>query len=221
MMKMTLAKILPLIPHATDNDFYTVVFFVMAFMLVIIWHEFLLVFVHKVREMILTSNLRTFEAENVKSGPRLHLFLVILNLASFSIFSFQLLNQFGITNVSYWLILVAFFLLHSSRLLITRFIAYVFSMQSMFQIWIESYSWVHYMLGVLFFPLAVIITYSPTVTFSFCFNLAGALFVLGEFLLFYRMFFVFYRGIVSLFYLFLYLCALEIIPLLIVLQFLL
>ncbi len=217
---MTLAKILPILPHTIDHDIYTIVFLVMALMLVIIWHDFLLVFIHKVREMVLTSDVRTFEAENANSGPRLRLFLAILNLASFSIFSFQLLNQFGITNVFYWQILVVFILLHTSRIFITRFLAYIFSMQSMFPIWIETYSWVHYMLGVLVFPLAVIITYSSTVTFSFCANLAGAFFILGELLFFYRMFFVFYRRIVSLFYLFLYLCTLEIIPLLIVFRFL-
>ncbi|MDA3853573.1 MAG: DUF4271 domain-containing protein, partial [Bacteroidales bacterium] len=70
--------------------------------------------------------------------------------------------------------------------------------------------------GVLYFPLAILMTYSPESTFSICTNIALVVFILGEMLFFYRLFSVFYAGIASLFYLFLYLCALEVLPLLIV-----
>lgn len=200
------------------NDYYTIAFLVMGLLLALIWQNFLLVMIHKIREMVLSSDLRTFEAENANSGFKMRLILSFIHLASVSIFSYKLLLQFGVERVSYSQVLLLLFLMHALRLLATRFLAFVFSMVEMYQVWVESYSWVHYLLGLLVFPLAVLLTYSPTLTFSACANIVLVIYILAKLLLFYRLFVVFYRGIDSLFYLFLYLCTLEIIPLLIVLR---
>lgn len=215
-MDTPLIQILPNFAQGIGNDAYTITFTVMALLLAIIWHNFLLVIVHKVREMVLSSDLRTFEAENANSGFRMRIILSTIHLLSISIFIDHILKQFGVDIVEYWYILGLLFLLHAFRILMTRFLSYVFSMVEMYHVWVESYSWIHYILGLLVFPLAVLMTYSPVVTFSACANIALVIYLLSKILLFYRLFVVFYNGIHSLFYLFLYLCTLEIIPLLIV-----
>ena len=215
-MKALLIQILPNLTPGIGNDLYTITFIVMALLMAFIWNNFLLVIVHKVREMVLSSDLRTFEAENANSGFRMRVILAIIHLLSISIFIDHILSQFGMEMLDYWQILSLLFALHVFRIMMTRFLSFVFSMVEMHQVWIESYSWIHYMLGLLVYPLAVLMTYSPVLTFSACVNIALVIYLLSKILLFYRLFVVFYNGIHSLFYLFLYLCTLEIIPLLIV-----
>lgn len=219
-MELLLMQILSQLTQAMSNDLYTIVFIVLGILLSIIWRNFLLVIIHKIREMVLSSDLRTFEAENANSGFRMRIILSIIHLVAVSIFIDRILIQFGIDKLSDWQILIMLFSLHLLRIIITRFLSYLFSIVEMYQVWIESYSWIHYMLGLLIFPLAVLMTYSPVVTFSACANLSLIFFLLAKILLFYRITIVFYNGIHSLFYLFLYLCTLEIIPLLIVFHYL-
>lgn len=198
------------------NDIFSIAFFVLALLLASVWRNFLIVFVHKAREIVLSHDLRTFEAENANSGPRLRISLIVFNLSSVSIFIYQVIKYSTHVELSYWYILLALLGIHLFRIVATKFIEFIFNLQGGYEIWVESYTWIHYIFGVLFFPLAILMTYSPEVTFSFCTNLALAFFILGEMLLFYRFFSFFYSGIASLFYLFLYLCTLEILPLLIV-----
>ena len=196
------------------NDAFSIAFFLLALLLATVWRNFLIVFVHKAREMVLSHDWRSFEAENANSGPRLRLALIIINLCSVSIFLYQLIVHNTSISLPYWHLLLALFFIHFLRILLTKLLEIIFNLRGVYEMWAESYTWIHYVSGVLFFPLAILMTYSPVFTFSICTNLALAFFVLGEILLFYRLFTVFYSGIASLFYLFLYLCTLEILPLL-------
>ena len=219
-MNLLITTIDQVLLNPLKNDVFSVAFFAMALLLATVWRNFLIVFVHKTREMVLSHDWRTFEAENANSGPRLRLSLVVVNLSSISIFLYQLNRYLDAPLVPYWQLLLALTSLHILRILVTKFIEVLFKFRGLYEMWVESYTWIHYVLGVLFFPLAILMTYSPDLTFTFCANLALGLFILGELLLFYRLFFIFYNGIASLFYLFLYLCTLEIIPLLTVFRFL-
>jgi len=165
---------------------------------------------------MLSRDWRTFEAENVNSGPRLQIILFIVYLATIPIFVYHVFNYMSWPLVPIWHLSAILLGLHVLRNVLTKFFEFVFNLKGVYQIWLESYSWIHFTLGVLFFPLAVLVTYSPEVTISFCANLALILFLLSEMLLFYRLCVVFCNSLASLFYLFLYLCTLEIIPLLIV-----
>lgn len=196
------------------NDLFSVALFSIALLLALVWRNFLIVFVHKTREMILSHDLRTFEAENANSGPRLRLSLAIISIGSIAIFLYQFISFSDGPSISVWHIVLALLGLHLGRIFLTKYIIFVFKLRGFYEIWIESYSWIHFILGVLFFPLAVLITYSPEMTYAISGNLAFVFFIIGEFLLFYRIFSVFYNGLASLFYLFLYLCTLEILPLL-------
>lgn len=198
---------------ASENDVFTYVFLGLSIILAGIWHNFLIVFVHKSRELVLSHDWRSFEAENANSGSRLRFSLVLIHLVVLSLFIYQITAYVNGEASSFWKIVLTLFCIHTFRLLMTKLLEFVFSRKGMYEIWVESYAWIHYILGVLFFPLLVLMTYSPDLTFSFSAHFALFLFILAESLLFYRLFIVFYNGIVSLFYLFLYLCTLEILPL--------
>lgn len=196
------------------NDTFSIAFFILALLLASVWRNFLIVFIHKAREMILSHDWRTFDAENANSGGRLRLSLMMINLATTSIFLFQVNKYIEGPELSYWHLLLGITGVHFIRIFATKLIEIVFKLKGVYEIWVESYTWIHFVLGVLSFPLAILITYSPESTFSISANLALVLFILGELLLIYRLFSVFYNGMASLFYLFLYLCVLEILPLL-------
>ncbi len=200
--------------NPAQNDLFTIAFLVMALMMAMVWRNFLIVFLHKTREMIFSRDWRTFEAENATAGSRMRIILVFVTLVSVSIFVFQINRFTPIRQLPYWSILLGITILHLIRILITKLLEFLLDIRGVFEIWFESYIWIHFMVGVLFFPLAVLMTYSPETTFSVTAYLGAGLFLLGEILLFYRLFAVFYRGLSSLFYLFLYLCTLEILPLL-------
>lgn len=203
----------------SGDDVFTLAFLGIAVLLALVWKNFLLVFIHKIRELILSKDWRSFEAENANSGPRLRLHLSVISLASVSLFLFQMIRYSGLPSVPYLQVLLFLFVMHLARILLTKSVEFVFSMRGIYEMWIESYAWIHYIMGVLFFPLVVLLTYSPSETYTSVGHAAIVVFFLAEALLFYRLFAVFYNGIVSLFYLFLYLCTLEILPVLIVLRF--
>lgn len=186
----------------------------MAAMLALVWRSFLVVFVHKVREMVFSSDWRTFEAENAKSGTRMRFIIAIISVLSVSIYIYKFSQFIRPALVDYWAVLLALIALHTVRVVLTKWVEVLFELRGAYEIWFESYTWIHFTIGVLFFPLAVLITYSPEATFSLSAYIGIALFILGETLFVYRLFAVFYKGLASLFYLFLYLCALELMPLL-------
>ncbi len=205
-----------LLAALSGKDIFTLTFLLVGSLLAIVWRNFLIVFLHKAREMMVSRDWRTFDAENAHSGTRLYLFLSIVSLTSVSVLIYQVIGYVEESRVSILLIVAALAALHFLRFFLTKMLEIIFSLPGAFIIWAESYSWIHFIIGVLLFPLAVIMTYAPETAFSVCINLVLVLFLMGELLLIYRLVVVFYNGLGSLYYLFLYLCTLEILPLLIV-----
>lgn len=200
--------------NSTSNDLFTLLFVVMAFLLAYVWRNFIIVFIHKVRELLLSSDWRSFQAENANSGTRLRIVLSLVNLFSVSIFLYHISHFLGIINIPYYYYLLCLTGFHLLKIIVTAILSYVFTLRQEFVIWVESYVWIHFICGVVFFPLAFLLTYSPAETMGFCTYFGVSVLILVEILIIYRLTVVFYQGIVSFLYLFLYLCALEFLPLL-------
>lgn len=203
-----------LLSSPSTNDLFTLLFLVAGILLAAIWQNFILVFIHKVRALLLSSDWRSFEVENATSGVRLRLVLMFVYLLSLSVSSFHLNNYLEARYIPFYIFPLLLFLAHLAKISMSALISYVFSCRNEFAIWVESYMWIHYIVGVVSLPLAVFLTYSPFETISFCAYFGLGVLFLAELLLIYRVAVIFNRGIVSFFYLFLYLCTLELIPLL-------
>ena len=201
-----------------SNDIYTLVFFAIAISFAFIWHDMLIVFFHKTYELIFSNDWRTFYLQSAKSGSLLSILLAVVNVAILSIFIHKISPYYLEWTIEIWIVILAILSLHIFRVLATKFIVWLFDMRNAFSIWFESYRWINYIVGVLFLPLAVLVTYRPNECFEITSYLAFAIFILSEILLVYRMFVVFCNDIWHFFYLFLYFCALEIIPLFMVLK---
>ncbi len=199
----------------SSNDIFTIVFFVLAVLFAFIWRDFLAVFVSKTHDIIFSNDLRTFYSQNAKSNSVLSIILAIISVSTISIYLYKILYNLFDYDVQYWHILLIIIVLHLYRVLSSKFIEWLFSLRNICSIWFDSYAWVHYIMGVVFFPLAIFITYRPIELSIFTIYIAVVIFIFSELLLIYRLFILFCKDLWSLFYLFLYLCTIEIMPLLV------
>lgn len=207
-------KLLYVLSHHSDNDLFTYLFMGVSVLLALIWRDFLVMLVHKVRELFLSSDWRSFQAENSKTGSKLRIFLAIINLLSVSILLFQLGAFYLESSPPYLVLLIGVAIVHLVRIIISALVNYIFTLQEAFNIWLDTYGWIHSICGVIALPISILLTYSPMFTIEFSTYFILICFILAESLLIYRLVTVFYTGIVSFLYLFLYLCTLEILPIL-------
>ena len=201
-----------------SNDIYTLVFLLIAFFFAFVWRDLLITFFHKTYEIIFSNDWRTFYVQGAKSGDLLSVILTIVNFSALSIFVHKIFPYYFEKNIEVWVIILAMISLHAFRMLATKFIVWLFALRNVFSIWLESYKWINYMQGVLFLPLAILVTYRPNECLEVTSYLAFIIFILSEILLVFRMFVVFCEDLWRFLYLFLYFCALEIIPLLLILK---
>jgi hypothetical protein len=199
---------------------FTIVFIINCFLLAIFWHSLMIVLSHKVHELILSRDWRSFVLENVDTGIRIRIVLMVVYLSSLTIFFYWMSRFMGLEDTHFPIIYILGIIVgvHLLRIVATVIINAIFSSRASYRIWIESYLWIHFMLGILFIPLALLATYSPEEYLHIWFYIGLSFMILAEIMFFYRMFLVFYSGFVSFFYLFLYLCTLEILPLLFVVR---
>lgn len=102
-----------------------------------------------------------------------------------------------------------------AKWIIYRFVNWVFFDKKGNNVWIKSYFLIISMFGVLLFPASLLLIFLNLSAFYCCIFFAF-LFVLANFLLLYKAFCTFFKGLHGLFYLFLYFCTLEIFPILII-----
>ncbi len=111
----------------------------------------------------------------------------------------------------YTAILLIFLLL---KWALYQFINWIFFDNTKNQMWIQSYFFILSILGIVYFPLALIAVYCNS---SAPISEIGSLlaFVFMNFLLFYKSFSIFFNNMHGFFYLIVYFCTLEILPILI------
>lgn len=138
--------------------------------------------------------------------------LLVLGLFSYQVF-FYLGYKSGISLFGYCIL--GLLALHAVKYAINKLFTFVFFDSFMYSEWKQSYNFNNYLLGILFIPLVLGMIYGSESIFDIC--LASGLFLFVALLVFYayRLFVIFFNNLASLLYLILYLCALEIVPLMI------
>lgn len=139
--------------------------------------------------------------------------ILVLSLFIYQIFYY--LGEFppGIGLYSYCIAGVVS--LHFVKYIINRYLAFVFYDVQVFSLWKQSYNINNYILGILFIPVVLGMVYGGESVFEICLATGAFIFILLLILYVYRLFVIFFKDLASLLYLILYLCALEIIPLMI------
>ena len=98
---------------------------------------------------------------------------------------------------------------------IYNFINWIFFEKRENKAWTESYFLTISAFGVILFPITLLIVFLDLPQI-YCGIFLGITFILGNLLLLYKAFCIFFNGLHGLFYLFLYFCTLEILPTLII-----
>ena len=152
---------------------------------------------------------------------------VLLNLNFFMIggmIAFQSLNQFlhnpeGISPIQVWLLFTAFLVAwYSWNYLMTKFTGFVFLRQRVFSEYLHNYNLYRKMAGIALFPIAVVVQFIQEPYRPYFLIAGGIIFGLIFLVHIIRGFQVFAKENVSIFYLFLYLCALEFLPIVLVFE---
>ncbi|MDR1679512.1 MAG: DUF4271 domain-containing protein [Prevotellaceae bacterium] len=145
---------------------------------------------------------------------------VLLFVGSVSLFLYSLFFYARNTCELYYLGLFAIATLAfiGIKLLIFKVIGFIFFEQNLSRLFIKSYFSILFGLGLLLFPLTVGLIYMPPSLHQSFLILALFLCIVAFFLMIYKTLQIFLHKYSSFFYIMLYLCALEILPILIVLK---
>ena len=127
---------------------------------------------------------------------------VLLLMANSSQFNFLLL-----------FVIVAAYL--GLKWVLIRFIGYVFGLKDVVRAFLTDYFVIVALLGLLLLPFVFGMIYMPAVSDFVWYGVLSILGLLVLIILFIKLLQIFYTGISSLFYIFLYLCTSEILPLLV------
>ena len=114
-------------------------------------------------------------------------------------------------NFSLLFVIVAAYL--GLKWVLIRFIGYVFGLKEVVRAFLTDYFVIVALLGLLLLPLVFVMIYMPAVSDFVWYGVLSILGLLVLIILFIKLLQIFYTGISSLFYIFLYLCTSEILPL--------
>ncbi len=148
------------------------------------------------------------------------IFLIIFSICVFSLYLYTTMNQgsehFGFLTFTKFLgITVAFFIFKAAFI---EILGYIFLNRAILKIIRDSYYNIFIYLGILIFPLLIIKIYSIEILTNYTDLAALILFGCAFILLIIKLFQIFFDNIADTFYLLLYLCTLEILPLFYILR---
>ena len=148
---------------------------------------------------------------------RLRLLLVIFSIGVFSLYIYLIMftpdRPFSIKTYGYFLILTGLFF--GIKALLFNVIAYVFLTPSSQKLARESYLNIVSVLGVSLFPFLILQIYIPSYLYNTIEIISLILCIAACILVIIKLFQIFFHKIVASFYILLYLCTLEILPLII------
>ena len=162
--------------------------------------------------------------ESTAKAIPLRISFLLISIGTISLFLFSLYFHADTTTpfeekmqyLGLFLLITGGFFLF--KLISFHFLSFVFLDNSTSQIFTKGYFTILFGLGIALFPVIVGLIYTPD-SFFFFFLYAGVFLFLAAFLLIlYKIFQIFLLNLYSLFYIILYLCALEILPVLLVLK---
>lgn len=160
-----------------------------------------------------------------ESSQNNYLFKFILLLgtsACYGFFIFQMFESQFRYEVSDWIYICAFslffFVAFGLKIAIILSFGYVFNQYPLASIYVKDVITLVSLNFLLLFPLLIACLFVVNLSPFFWLNLAVVVALFSAILLYVKLFRLFFQGISSLFYMFLYLCTLEILPVLLVVK---
>lgn len=141
----------------------------------------------------------------------------LIHLMVLGLFIYQVLYYIGVKSgiPLFFYCILGLLTVHIIKYGLNKLFTYVFFDSQMYNEWKQSYNFNNYLLGILFIPLVLGMVYGTERIFEICLASGFFIFIILLFFYAYRLFIIFFNNVASLLYLILYLCALEIVPLMI------
>ena len=168
----------------------------------------------------LTESIRTFFrvqerasifVENSSNALRLKFFMISFSLTVFALYIYTIMLNFEVYSFIKILAIIAVY--YIVKRFIGELIGYVFLEKSTMSIVRDSYTNLVSYLGIILFPILILQIYLPLQYFNFI-EITALIVCIIAFLLFtVKLFLIFFHKKLSFFYIILYLCTLEILPL--------
>lgn len=162
---------------------------------------------------------KQFSKDDISLASRVTVFLTVLFILTLSLFISQVLSYYGLINFSNepallylfaMSIVVATYLL---KIIIINIIGFVFQSSKAASEYIVTIFLYCNSMGLFLFPVVICIAFVKQISLSFFIYIVICIIVLLFLIRIFRGFMIWFRGLrVSPFYLFLYLCTLEIVP---------
>ncbi len=184
-----------------------------------------LVFLVYNSDEILIGNLRNFVSEddkstNIFSVDRLKsnyfsVFLTFYSVGIFSLFIYLLLHNTGetITFANYCQLILITIGAYLFKIMSFKILGYVFFQKSLTQYIIKVYFSIFSVFTLVLYPIVVTYTYLPFFTKKYLITVSFLFFLIFFIVLIIKLFQHFFQRVIAFFYIILYLCTLEIIPL--------
>ncbi|MFI3297943.1 MAG: DUF4271 domain-containing protein [bacterium] len=163
---------------------------------------------------------RTMNYSNAQSAAWIDGLLFITVLCSYAIFIYTQIRCIE-NNIPTWsiaVILVGVYIFYTLKMVVTKTIGYAFYLDKKTSLYINSYQTFIALLGVALIPLSIYTTYTFDTAPHTSLIIGSVLVVIILLLILFKLIQYFFQGFVSLLYIFLYLCSLEIIPLLLIIN---
>lgn len=208
---------LPMTRFTDQNNWVTGIILFVIFLFWAVWRFSGQFFALKTSGLLNIHSRKNFVGDEAKRFSS-DIVFVTIHILVLSLFLYQIFYYLGEfkSGIGLYLYCVSGLVaLHSIKYLINRYLTYVFYDYQMYTLWKQSYNINNYILGILFIPVVLGMVYGGESVFELCLATGGFVFLLLLILYVYRLFVIFFKDLASLLYLILYLCALEIIPIMI------
>ena len=210
-------KGIPMARFTDQNNWVSGVILFVIFLFWAVWRFSGQFFAIKTSGLLNIHSRKNFVGDEAKrfSSDIVFVTIHILVLALFLYQIFYYIGEFESGLVLYGYCVAGLVALHLVKYVINRYLTFVFYNFQTFSLWRQSYNINNYILGILFIPVVLGMVYGGESVFEICLATGAFAFILLLILYVYRLFIIFFKDLASLLYLILYLCALEIIPLMI------
>ncbi len=209
--------------HNFSPNWITIMQLVSIFLLWMAWNNNPIFLKNKTQVVVHGKDRASFFSAPIKSQVSSFSVFSMFALLSFSIFAINIFNFIG-KNIDYTIFLITLAMIAGFMLVkylaYSLVIRYIFLDKSHSSLIIQSYLLINIIIGLLLFPINLVLTYVNHFGIQTAAIYSGlVLMILYLVMISLRLFYIFLKDVASLFYLILYLCTLEILPVLVVFKY--
>lgn len=204
-------------------NWVTIMHMVSIFLLWLAWNNNPIFLKNKTQVVVHGKERESFFSAPIKSQVSSYVVFSLFALFSFAIFTINIFNFIG-KKIDYNVFLIILAIIGGyvlvKYLIYNAIIRYIFIEKAFSSLIVQSFLFINIITGLLLFPVNLLLTYVNNFSIQTVAIYSGLIIMVLYLVMFsLRLFYIFLKDVASLFYLILYLCTLEILPVLVVFKY--